>query len=501
MRIIFILLLVLLSPFCELKSQQIDRPVIDSKMLFNRMQGDSPYELFYNPALLIQDPEPEVLCLRSVVNNSEGGFKPFVQPGRTSLYRQSVSGKKQINAHQIFKGRFGFQKLVRDEWDWLATRDLHFGMPFLLGDATSGATHFNAILIKAEYCHLFEKLSLGVSLDYQVDEGLKEVSPKPTSKHRDIHFTIGAGYKLSKKLSLEMITSVSDNNEEIYYREDKTSAYQEVTLVKFRGYDLPLLLNKKVETRYGYFDDYRFAGSVRYKWAEKSFVQTYFENGIQQINIQDNAIDPREEGYWQNHLISGGLKSVWSIGEGVFWRLHYHYGSQAMWARHPNYNTVMSDVKLPQQAIATQAELHLNSELQLLISTGFGVSKIEYSDYFSALDWSAEQQRWSLRTGTNYQIRPALGTSIFAGYANVNSSGVAGQLKPDVQYRQTDIDYYLTQFREITVDMAWRIFFRDFGLVNLIAEYRRITPGGSQLFDRKTRSELFLKLEIWVKAY
>ena len=63
--------------------------------------------------------------------------------------------------------------------------------------------------MSAEYCNkLSDRFLLGSSLKYSVDEGLKEITPKPTSNHREIDFRAGSGYNFNEKISAGLVVNV-----------------------------------------------------------------------------------------------------------------------------------------------------------------------------------------------------------------------------------------------------------------------------------------------------
>lgn len=101
----------------------------------------------------------------------------------------------------MFKGIFGFNKLIRKKWDLVFSKDYSTGNPFLIGDSSSGSSVFNGIYFDANYFNRFsEKFTIGAGLEYYVDEGMKRVSPKPTSQHRNILFKFGSTFSPLEEL-------------------------------------------------------------------------------------------------------------------------------------------------------------------------------------------------------------------------------------------------------------------------------------------------------------
>lgn len=214
--------------------------------VFDANENNNSYFIGNNPAYLKFDNRDEKLYGNVTFLNDNGRFKKFLDPKTKRRYMASFSGKKAISEDQIFKGTFGF---IRDEyidWNWLSTKRYDSGSPFLLGDSTTGKTRFNGIFLNAEYAgKLYKNLSLGFSLTYFVDDGFKEVSPRPISAHRDIIFSAGLKYQLNRFNSIGLVLNSFDYNEEIKYQEDEGGVLNETTLIKFRGIDFPVIMKKK----------------------------------------------------------------------------------------------------------------------------------------------------------------------------------------------------------------------------------------------------------------
>ncbi|MBN1350505.1 hypothetical protein JXJ21_13905 [candidate division KSB1 bacterium] len=463
------------------------------------------YYLFHNPAFLNYDADEELLYIRSTYNSTSGDFKPFIAAGQVEYSRLGVSGKKRIGDSQIFRGSFGFQQLVRDDWNWLATKDARFGMPFLLGDSTSGKTRYNGIAMTAEYWRrLCTRFNVGVSLAYYVDEGLKQVSPKPTSKHRDIAFSTGFGYLLASNLTAGAVFQINDNIEEIYYREDKAALYQETHLYKFRGYDLPLEFNKKTESRNACFDEYAAHGSLTYKGAHGNSIAIHAGSGVQQVDIHDNLNVPQPEGYWQNRIYESGFQAYWGLLRGISMGLKYRYFSESMWARQPLFDVVISETDIPSSDYAAGIDCELNSKMRLSCEGGLVVSKIDYRDYYSQIDWRADRRKWQTRFGIDIRWRDGLQSFLSYGFGkmNVSDESVSRQMITPVSVlRSKDITYYLTDSVGHRINLMISVRTASLGTFRLHATYRTVQPQHSDIFRDTFRQELFMTLELLARVF
>src|SRR5690606_11463407 len=146
--------------------------------------------------------------------------------------------------------------------------------------------------MNAQYsARLFNRLLTGFSINYYVDEGLKEVSPRPTSDHRDIDAGIGIGYELNNNLSLGGSLRAYDYNESIQYSEDIEAIYAETILFKFRGLDLPEIIKKTSESRASYHNGYD--GKLDLFYSDINISAALFGgNNLEHITFKDNLSNP-----------------------------------------------------------------------------------------------------------------------------------------------------------------------------------------------------------------
>jgi hypothetical protein len=248
-----------------------------------------------NPAFLKFSKKDELLGLSVGLNNSKGFFKGFLDPEQESKYLLSATGKKSIEENQYFKGSFNIVRHERQNWDWIFVREYDKNI-FLLGDSTTGNSRFTGILLNSEYSlRIANNYLLGVNLDYLVDEGIKEVSPRPTSEYRYIDVTLGAGYDGIKGVSLGIKGNIIDKTEKIVYQEDEGALTTETIILKFRGYDYPNVFRKKSEVRYSYINQYLGQFDYTINAVENLLITGYVNSGAENSVVKDNSINPESE--------------------------------------------------------------------------------------------------------------------------------------------------------------------------------------------------------------
>lgn len=349
----------------------------NQKLLFIEV---NPYELSKNPALLEFDKSDELLRITSSVNTKSGDYKSTFDPRTHNIYSVTFSGKKKLDDSKIFNGTFGFIKDERKNWLWIFSKNYKTGNPFLLGDFSSGYSRFNGIHSEASYSEaLSNRLSLGGMISYLVDEGLKNVSPRPESKHLNISLKIGFSYKFSQSLINAVSLKFTDLQEEIIYKEDQESVLKEITLLKFRGIDFPIVVNKKTESKIVYDNNYELNYDIFYFINHKFKVAFSFLYGIFQSTSKENLIQPQLVGYFQNSFNSQQLIIDYHPIKrtSVFLLISNSFSNS--WAKHPNYNILLSDNSLKIRNILLRSTYFFAS--QNFLQGTLGLEK--YSNYIN----------------------------------------------------------------------------------------------------------------------
>lgn len=462
--------------------------------IFEKGNEINSYYVGKNPAYLPYDNTDEWLHIQSLFDDKSGEFKQFIEPSVSRIYQLSFSGKKIIDETQIFKGRFAFQRIENHDWKWLSTRDYSTGNPFLLGDSTSGRSRFNGILMNAEYSNkLWDKFLIGLNFHYGVDEGMKEVSPRPTSIHRDINIRIGAGYLLNENITFGLVGNFYDFNERINYREDEGALLQETVLLKFRGYDFPFVIRKNVETRYSFHNGYK-----GYATAAFSFnifkAAAYIGSGVEQLVVKEDANNPTTVGLWQNNMIDAGLRTVLKLNKDLSLGLNYKYTQSDMWARHPQFRVLYMEGKSPNHSFSLGAEYRLSNSLKIGIEGGLELLDISKDDYYSSVSWKSKGKLISGVIGTEIKLSDLISTTFTYGLNTFTVDET--NLKFDVpsiyfnDYRLMDILFFQSGFMQHTLNGKIDVSPGFGGVISLIINYNLINTD-KNLFTEKLKRNKF----------
>ncbi len=456
-----------------------------------------------NPAFLYQDDSDQRLSILSSFENTDGEFKRFIDPDEIRKYELSFTGKKILDSIQIFKGSFAFQRLERHQWNWFTSRNYDYGNPFLIGDSTIGRNRYNGILLEAKYAaKIFNNFLFGARFDYAVDEGLKEVAPRPTSDHRDIDATFGLGYLFNNKFNVGAAFRFYDLNEQIKYREDEGAIFQETILFKFRGYSNPFIIRKKVETRYtyqnGYFGGIDFSLIHFYPFNLTGF----FSSGFEQAVVKDDANNPQPEGYWKNNIIITGIKGSIDLTKDLKLGFQYNFDDSEMWARHPQFNVLFMESSRIKNGLLLGLEYLLSNKITLLTETAFSITNYKYDDYYSNIFWESTANQWLSRLGIDLFINNEINILAAGEYTSAkivdNSNSIPNLTSSSAISRINDILFYQTDYDGFRGYLRASIIPYQIGEFIFYLIYSKYSPGN---YFAGNRSSIDAALEFRILAY
>lgn len=458
-----------------------------------------------NPAFLKFSKKDELLGLSVGFNNSKGFFKGFLDPEQESKYLLSATGKKSIEENQYFKGSFNIVRHERQNWDWIFVREYDKNI-FLLGDSTTGNSRFTGILLNSEYSlRIANNYLLGVNLDYLVDEGIKEVSPRPTSEYRYIDVTLGAGYDGIKGVSLGIKGNIIDKTEKIVYQEDEGALTTETIILKFRGYDYPNVFRKKSEVRYSYINQYLGQFDYTINAVENLLITGYVNSGAENSVVKDNSINPESDGYFQSKLVSAGLIGNYTITSSWNTGLSFEVLRNERWGKSSKYNVLYYEDSDECEKIQVSCEYILDRKTSFTIEIEGYLNRNDMSDYYSDISYANKSNLISGAIGVNHEISEGFRTAFIYQYSenrisaeNVKSGQSSNYFS---DYRIRDIYFRGTNYSTHKGKLIINLSKFPGGDLSLFAQYGIMIPQRNSHFSGKRRNELDMFLEYKINVF
>ncbi len=477
----------------------------DIQKFFNPFDYQNQYYNSDNPAFLHLDTSEELLLISTEYNGSEGDFKRFMDPGAISNYNLSFTGKKTLDSLQLFKGSFGLTKEEYKDRQWLTTKYYSSGNPFLLGDSTTGRSRYNGINIDASYNRLiFGNYYAGAKINYFVDEGLKTVSPRPVSEHREIDMTLGLGFD-GDNLAIGVTYQLFDKFEKIRYAEDQGALYDESIIFKFNGYDNPWVFNKKSEVRRSYNNGMTFNIGADYLIGKSIKLSGSFKLGNLANDIKDNNNVPNPAGYWNKEYISATIHSNYIINNNLTAGLNYKFKSVETWSKHPDFNVILTESNSMNHAVELNTGYKASNRFKIGIGLFSEFNTMEYDDYYSSINWNTNGSIVGGKVLASYSVSEKfnLGCIFEHGIYSLDKSGLTLN-EPTIYFTNTrlyDVYFYLTEYSYNTLGLELDLLTENIGGFNLICTYTGFNPENSQLYQDTDRNYFNIILEYRIDVY
>lgn len=404
-----------------------------------------------NPALLFESHYSDHLQMHSTYGTTNGAFRRFVDPGRHETMNLGAFGSRSVGSRQLFSGEFGFRRTNYHNWQWLSTRMYESAHPFLKADSTSGLSRFNEIYIEGRYAlHLPRNFTAGILVEYSVDEGLKNVAPKPVSEHREARAVAGLSHHIGP-LQWGVYAGLTDYEEELRYREYEGSLLDEVRLISFRGYDRPIVQTLDRETRITRSSGTLYGAHARFKPFDRLVWYATARVSNRALELEEDLTRPRLEGY--TSTTSKRLQSslLWSAG-----RLYLGGGAAIQhkehWAEYQPFNALVSSGSKQEFSVRATAGYRLANNLTAMAELYSRHTSTSEDDFYSSLSWSAEGEGLGFFAGFRRTLQGGAAYRLQYGYYRHRMSDThLGAYSRSVYFdpgRYGDLALYLSGFNE-----------------------------------------------------
>ena len=211
----------------------------------------------------------------------------------TNLY---FSGQKRLTPKQMFYGyfRYGWENHI--DLRRTIDREPYDLDPFVLADSTQGNFNFYGPEIYVAYNYRFNnRFSLGMSIQYAIQQGLKNIFTRPEIIHRRFFVDVGVSYAINDVFSaaIKFLYFDSQDLTKLVLQPDK----REPITYRYRGeFEYKTVTGKS--DRIADYDGYIVSPQIQWqssRW-EGLFSAGYFYRWHQ---LFDNPTNPVYDGYYQ----------------------------------------------------------------------------------------------------------------------------------------------------------------------------------------------------------
>jgi hypothetical protein len=141
--------------------------------------------------------------------NESGSLHRFWDSQGLNYYSLSISGQKHIDESKIFYGDIRYNVDIRKKVNRALDKYPYDLDPFVLTDTTAGQFEYLGPRLSVAFNHqLFSDFYYGMSIDYAVNRGLKDIYTEPEVISRYIGASLDFVYRLSSTINLGLTNSV-----------------------------------------------------------------------------------------------------------------------------------------------------------------------------------------------------------------------------------------------------------------------------------------------------
>lgn len=379
------------------------------------------YDFGMNPAWLVMDQQQSWLRPSFATDVNWGNFRRTYDPQTEIDANAYFEGVKVMDENQAFRGMVDYHNLYLNDVDQAISRNPYEEHPFRLADNTTGSIHYWGPIVSAQYSRNVwqKKIFMGAALDYQIETGLKDFFPQPRTIYRHIGARAGAGYVVSRRLSLGVTFNFTTIQEFTEAVPPSANDPRSVEVMKFRGETIGSERTGSME-RFTKTKMYRSGIQAHYQPANfiESAISIYYN--IQNLDATESRSKPVKDGTWKLQGYEIHLKNRVRLPRMPFLvglsfdRIHFND-----WAIHPNFAVVMGDDYLTENRIGAGIAYESKSfPIVLGAEYHLAFSEKEKKDYVSRLNGSGDIKGSDLKIGAEIGVTKAW--KLRAGFVHQN---------------------------------------------------------------------------------
>jgi len=367
------------------------------------------YQVVNNSAQLKDNDSTNWMIYRSESLNNWGKLKRTWDAYKNSFHFISFSGQKHLGDNKIFYGDIRYNWDYRNKVDFAIEKNPYGYDPFVFTDYTTGSILYRGPQVFVAFNHLVSKdFYWGVSLNYNINKGLKEISSEAEIISRSIETSLDLIYNISKNYKIGLSFSP-------YQIQDITKLVTqkdglEPTVRRYRG-EFEYRERVGTKDRTSDYDGYELKPQFAYNTDNLDHV-TYFSYYYQWHKLYDGTLTRHYDGYFQAehygiHSITRAKISD-NYNTNIFIKLKYQQYDD--WAKEPKHNLLFSQDKDKIYEISFGGSSTLPGFASILSAIEFQYNYINLHqiDYLANIDRNAPVKNWIIKFGIEHEAKSNL---------------------------------------------------------------------------------------------
>ncbi|MDP4176029.1 MAG: hypothetical protein Q8933_18770 [Bacteroidota bacterium] len=368
-----------------------------------------------NPAWLINDEKVTFLQIMPSYNSTWGDYRRKYDFDNSDIYGVAFRGVKTLGSSGTFLGYTNYNYEQRNNVYRTLKHDTYAGEAFYMTDTTTGNFRYNGPTVGFNYSfELAHDLFAGVSAEYGVMDGLKNIYSGAKATVRNVNGKVGLAYKFSDDFILGSSVFMHDNQEAL---EMASIDGTDVEIFNYRGetYATSLkntTLDQKVRKKGSGFDGQVYLSPA--KNLEVAFKGLYDQSGTYEY-IPYTGVKEFEEGYADFENYCFDFQARYKGIENLQLSLIANYSHNYSWSRNSVRNLLLWEWKLDGPTVGLGGSYYFRS-IGLLVGAEVELSSIkaDSSKYIDLRFEKITSNNSQLRAGLEYEIMNE--TFVRAGY-------------------------------------------------------------------------------------
>jgi uncharacterized protein DUF6850 len=363
------------------------------------------YQFAGNNAQLKNNDSTNWMLYKTESFNNWGNLKRTWDAYKNQFHVVSFSGVKHLDENKIFYGDIKYNWDYRNDVDYSIEKNPYGYDPFVLADYTTGSILYRGPEVFVAFNHLVTKtLFWGLSINYNINRGLKENPSEAEIISRNIKASLDLIYKFSDNYKFGLSFSP-------YQMQDITKLVSlksglEPTIRKYRG-EFEYRERVGTKDRTSDYDGYEIKPQFSYNSENINHITciSYF---YQWHRIYDGTLKRYFDGYFQAQHY--GLNSITRLKMSDKYQSHifvaFNYEEYNDWAKEPTQNLLMNQDKDINYQISIGGSTILPGYFSTLaaIELHYNNKKPHQIDYLSILEREAANINWLLKLGIEHEI-------------------------------------------------------------------------------------------------
>ncbi len=374
------------------------------------------YDFGNNPAWLIYDETSSWLKILPSVSNNSGAYRRKFDYEKEQIYNIGFAGLKTLGSKGTFLGIASYGIENRKNVYRSLKYNTYSGEASFFSDTTTGDFLYSGPKVGFMYSlELAPDLTFGVSANYQLLDGLKEIYSNAKTIYRDVNGSIGIAYILTDHIVLGLNFELFDSQETI---ECKNLESLDVEVFCYRGESIYIRHNSSSMQEKVRKKGITFIPQICLKPVdnlELAVQSSYSTRNTLVYNSKGGTLTDVEDCSSDFKDLSFSLKARYRPAENFTAGLSMNYAEYDNWSKNSSVNLLTWEWNVKQASAGVGISYKINPTVLIAAEYQIGNDKADSSKYIDYRFNKLSSTNHIAKIGTEINISEIL--KLRAGYS------------------------------------------------------------------------------------